>query len=271
LSEGTERNAASSRSHAICTLYFDGTTSSRRSLRLIDLAGSEGNYETRYMSARQHKEFSHINLSLMALKGCFRAYAAEQSGVSTRIPFRQSQLTHLLQDCFLDKSHCFVVVAAVSPAAVDVVHTVNTLRHATRLKKNLSDKGSEVDVHMPINTGMSEVLTEKPIMEWTNDDVMLWLSQAENGRFAHLVVPPNITGEQLLSMSSQGLASLFEGMLGVGRGVNEGEAWAVRTTAGGVYNEGDQTGGGREGVRLGRALFAAARRVAFGQNILAFQ
>eukprot|EP00793_Prasinoderma_coloniale_P000137 PRCOL_00005645-RA len=113
-SESTERNEASSRSHAVCTLTMvcgqgQHTTEqanstpaqesaeigageesagaesaaptpaappSRPCLRLVDLAGSERNYETTKMSAAQHRESSDINKALMALKDCFRAHAA---------------------------------------------------------------------------------------------------------------------------------------------------------------------------------------------------
>ena len=34
----------------------------------MDLAGSERNYETRQMTAQQHRDFAEINKSLMALK-----------------------------------------------------------------------------------------------------------------------------------------------------------------------------------------------------------
>eukprot|EP00435_Cladocopium_sp_Y103_P054345 s2497_g17.t1 len=64
-SEATERNPLSSRSHAVCVLALDGGTTT---LRFVDLAGSERNYETRSMTAQQHRDFAEINKSLMALK-----------------------------------------------------------------------------------------------------------------------------------------------------------------------------------------------------------
>jgi hypothetical protein len=98
-SKATERNANSSRSHAICTITLvhdaaDYTSSpsspssspsspalSKRSrLRLVDLAGSERNYETMGMAAADHRESAEINSTLMALKDCFRAYNYERSG-----------------------------------------------------------------------------------------------------------------------------------------------------------------------------------------------
>lgn len=44
-------------------------------ITLVDLAGSERNYETVKFSGNEHKESADINMSLMALKNCFRAYS----------------------------------------------------------------------------------------------------------------------------------------------------------------------------------------------------
>jgi hypothetical protein len=52
-------------SEAVCILALDGGTTT---LRFVDLAGSERNYETRSMTAQQHRDFAEINKSLMALK-----------------------------------------------------------------------------------------------------------------------------------------------------------------------------------------------------------
>ena len=50
---------------AVCVLALDG---GKTTLRFVDLAGSERNYETRSMTAQQHRDFAEINKSLMALK-----------------------------------------------------------------------------------------------------------------------------------------------------------------------------------------------------------
>lgn len=51
-------------SEAVCVLSIEGGGS----IRFVDLAGSERNYETRFMTAQQHRDFAEINKSLMALK-----------------------------------------------------------------------------------------------------------------------------------------------------------------------------------------------------------
>jgi len=253
-SEETERNSASSRSHAVCTLRIAGNSAGRESgtLRLVDLAGSERNYETTRMTAQQHRDFAEINTSLMVLKDCFRAHAALQRGEKAKLPLRRSQLTQVLRACFQDLSHKTVVIAAVSPSATDVIHTLNTLRHATMLAKPLEDLTHEVTVELPLHLGVSKFLMQIPVVEWSAKDVIAWLSEGEQGRFAHLVVPPNLTGEQLLSTSAEGLSDLFEGTMRRARVDHEGTAWNVQVD--------------NLGADIGRDLFRAARRVALEQD-----
>jgi len=254
-SEETERNAASSRSHAICTLRFLNGESSEASksgvLRLVDLAGSERNFETTKMTAAQHRESAEINASLMALKDCFRAHAALQRGEKVHMPFRSSRLTRVLRDCFVDLEHRTVVIATVSPSACDVIHSVNTLRHATMLAKPLEDVASELTLDIPLNQKGEGAFKDIPVMEWTSKDVFAWLQEAENGRFAHVVVPPNLDGRRLLETGAQGLAELFDGALRRARVGEEGEAWTVAVEV---------------GDDLGRAIFDAALRVALAQG-----
>ena len=44
-------------------------------ITLVDLAGSERNYETVKFNGADHKESAEINMALMALKNCFRAFS----------------------------------------------------------------------------------------------------------------------------------------------------------------------------------------------------
>eukprot|EP00441_Pelagodinium_beii_P014451 CAMPEP_0197657466 /NCGR_PEP_ID=MMETSP1338-20131121/44640_1 /TAXON_ID=43686 ORGANISM="Pelagodinium beii, Strain RCC1491" /NCGR_SAMPLE_ID=MMETSP1338 /ASSEMBLY_ACC=CAM_ASM_000754 /LENGTH=609 /DNA_ID=CAMNT_0043233839 /DNA_START=53 /DNA_END=1882 /DNA_ORIENTATION=+ len=256
-SEETERNAASSRSHAICTLRFlgeDAEAPKSGVLRLVDLAGSERNFETTKMTAAQHRESAEINASLSAMKECFRAHAAMQRGEKVNMPFRGSRLTRVLRECFMDAEHRTAVIATVSPAACDVIHTANTLLHATMLAKPLEDVSSKLTLDIPLKLNLKGESSFKdvPVMEWTNKDVLAWLQEAENGRFAHVVVPPNLSGKDLLETSAQGLADLFDGDLRRARVGDEGEAWTVSVEV---------------GDDLGRQIFQAARLAALRQGI----
>lgn len=247
-SEETQRNAASSRSHAVCTIRLGAGGV----LRLVDLAGSERNFETTRMTAAQHRESAGINASLTVLKDCFRAHAANQRGERAMMPFRRSRLTRVLRDCFVDPAHRTTVIATVSPTATDTIHTVNTLRHATMLAKPLDDLASEFTHDIPLHLEGFGGYKDVPVIEWQPEHVQAWLREAENGRFAHVVVPPALTGKQLLQCSPQALSDLFEGALRTARADNEGEAWTVQV---------DDVGSD-----LGRELFAAARRTALAQS-----
>ena len=87
-SQETERNSASSRSHAVCTVKInrsiktstDNIKNISGSICLVDLAGSERNYETLKMSAGDHLLSADINTALMSLKDCFRVAAANEAG-----------------------------------------------------------------------------------------------------------------------------------------------------------------------------------------------
>ncbi|KAH8051157.1 hypothetical protein JL722_10854 [Aureococcus anophagefferens] len=126
----TERNAASSRSHAVVqVLAPDG-----RALTLVDLAGSERKWETMGMRSRaQNRESADINLSLMALKDCFRA--THDGG---RVPYRSSSLTRVLRTCFFD-AEAVHLVATLSPSADDLIHSVYSVATACLMAPGLGD------------------------------------------------------------------------------------------------------------------------------------
>jgi len=209
------------------------------------------------MTVQQHRDSAEINSSLMALKECFRAHAAMQRGEHAKMPFRRSRLTRVLRDCFTDFAHKTVVIATISPTATDVIHSVSTLEHAVMLAKPLADRASRqsVDIHLRSwgsSAGAEVRYSDKLVSEWTNTDVLAWLSQVEGGRFAHVVVPPDLDGRVLLGTSAAGLSELFEGALGRARGEHEGDAWTVPVD--------------RVGRNLGRDIFAAARREAIARQ-----
>eukprot|EP00928_Gymnodinium_smaydae_P002084 TRINITY_DN10732_c0_g1_i1.p1 TRINITY_DN10732_c0_g1~~TRINITY_DN10732_c0_g1_i1.p1 ORF type:complete len:629 (-),score=115.48 TRINITY_DN10732_c0_g1_i1:467-2353(-) len=247
-SEATERNPLSSRSHAVLVLWL---RDSGGMLRLVDLAGSERNYETEKMTAAQHRESALINRSLMALKDCFRAHAALNRGERARPPFRASRLTQCLRDCFEEVNHRFLLIATVSPASSDVIHTANTLKHAVMMAGPLEAVQTELKLSLPLGSGVVSS-RNVPVAQWTTAEVQEWVATVERGRFAQLVLPPQIDGAGLLALSSQRLATMFEGTMRAARGEGEGLAWNLTG-----YEDGQGSG-----VKLGRALFAAVRREA---------
>lgn len=108
---------------------------SKAVLHLVDLAGSERSKKAGTVGLRRN-EGMHINASLMVLGQVISAlFSRQQSSYAQHhhIPFRQSRLTHLLQDSLSGNSRTFMV-AAVSPSTVDTEETLCTLRFAASVK-----------------------------------------------------------------------------------------------------------------------------------------
>ena len=103
-------------------------------LALVDLAGAD--YDKRDVgkntTAAERKESTAINKSLLALKNCLRAIA-KVPGAPKRPPFRESQLTRILEHALQPRSGTSesvgVMLLAVSPADHIERMTVNTLRY----------------------------------------------------------------------------------------------------------------------------------------------
>ncbi|KAJ2503348.1 hypothetical protein GGH96_000369 [Coemansia sp. RSA 1972] len=131
----TKLNDQSSRSHAILTVRVQwrddvgaGKVWSGR-LHLIDLAGSEDNRRTENGKARM-AESSAINRSLFVLG---QVVEALNTG-ATRIPYRDSKMTRILQDSLGGQSLGMMIVN-VSPGLAFVQDTHNTLSFATKSRE----------------------------------------------------------------------------------------------------------------------------------------
>ncbi len=136
----TLMNADSSRSHSIFMVRIETSEPDPSKpgsalikagkLNLVDLAGSERQTRTQ-ASGQRLKEATKINLSLSALGNVISALVA---GSARHIPYRDSQLTRLLQDS-LGGNTKTVMLAAVSPASDSYDETLSTLRYASRAKQ----------------------------------------------------------------------------------------------------------------------------------------
>ncbi|CAO2587814.1 Kinesin-like protein KIF12 [Lemmus lemmus] len=137
-------NQASSRSHALLTLYVSRPTPQQvppvdpgeppvgGKLCFVDLAGSEKVAATG-SRGQLMLEANSINRSLLALGHCISLLLDPQRKQS-HIPFRDSKLTKLLADS-LGGRGVTLMVACVSPSAQCLPETLSTLRYASRAQR----------------------------------------------------------------------------------------------------------------------------------------
>ena len=139
--EATNANETSSRSHAILQImvsYKNKTTGVNYEIKygklnLIDLAGSERASMTKNKGMRLF-EGANINKSLLTLGNCINALCeANEKGLKTYIPYRDSKLTRLLKDSLGGNART-VMIANVSPFVNSFDDTYNTLKYADRAK-----------------------------------------------------------------------------------------------------------------------------------------
>lgn len=127
----TLSNAESSRSHAVMVLTinknFVNTGSVATSqVYLVDLCGSERIAKTGAMEERL-KEAQNINKSLLSLGNVISALVEKKK----HIPYRDSKLTRLLQNCFGGTSIATIVLCC-SANSINSVETLATLRFGDR-------------------------------------------------------------------------------------------------------------------------------------------
>jgi len=154
---------------------------------MIDLAGSERAAKTDNVGMRQ-TEGANINRSLLALGNCINALADQSKRAShvpsrhpnthpkpspkpnpspntntnpnpdpdtnpdpnrDQVPFRDSKLTRLLKDS-LGGNCLTVMIANVSPSAVQFEETLNTLKYANRAKNIQPRDGLPIVVNVQV-------------------------------------------------------------------------------------------------------------------------
>jgi hypothetical protein len=159
----TGMNDSSSRSHAIVMIELHqlrrakpGEHQPREIIRskfnLVDLAGSERLKRTNAAGARLN-EGININHGLLTLGKVItalvereKASAKGKSSAGIHVPYRESQLTRLLQDSLGGNTRT-VMIACVSPAEIDLDATLSTLRYASTARqiRNKPTKNITVD------------------------------------------------------------------------------------------------------------------------------
>mmetsp|Transcript_88 Transcript_88/g.270 ORF Transcript_88/g.270 Transcript_88/m.270 type:complete len:878 (-) Transcript_88:200-2833(-) len=126
-------NEHSSRSHLVLQFQIEALNHitgvrTRSKLNLIDLAGSERVGRT-HSEGERLKEAQAINKSLSSLGDVIAALGSK----SAHIPYRNSKLTHLLQDSLSGDSKTLMIVQ-VGPGKIDLPETTCSLNFASRVR-----------------------------------------------------------------------------------------------------------------------------------------
>eukprot|EP01017_Pseudomicrothorax_dubius_P035449 TRINITY_DN4962_c0_g1_i3.p1 TRINITY_DN4962_c0_g1~~TRINITY_DN4962_c0_g1_i3.p1 ORF type:complete len:630 (+),score=106.32 TRINITY_DN4962_c0_g1_i3:136-2025(+) len=129
----TKMNLFSSRSHTVFRLIVEHTVDNSRMTRgmlsICDLAGSEKWKSEEKLAVKHLKEMNTINLSLTTLGKVISAISKGESFV----PFRESKLTRVLQSCFGNNNHTFLI-ANIAPTKMCLAETISTMKFADRAK-----------------------------------------------------------------------------------------------------------------------------------------
>ena len=136
----TDMNEHSSRSHTIFQCYVEridaehSNVVSMAKFSLVDLAGSEKFkiHRSSSFNAERVEELKAINKSLSCLGACIAALCEGKK--RAHIPYRNSKLTRLLQDCLGGNTRT-VMVVTLSPSAASYDETISTLQFADRAMK----------------------------------------------------------------------------------------------------------------------------------------
>ena len=132
----TKMNAVSSRSHSVFMLKLQGYNEDsgaevHGALNLCDLAGSERLDRSGANSdMKRLKETQAINKSLSSLGDVFNALAQK----SSHVPYRNSKLTYLLQDCLSGDGKALMFVN-LSPTNLSSNESLCSLRFAQRVNQ----------------------------------------------------------------------------------------------------------------------------------------
>ncbi|KAI5969608.1 CIN8 [Candida margitis] len=157
----TNMNETSSRSHTIFCIQLYRKDASDESMyrvskmNLVDLAGSENISRSGSIA----KEAGGINQSLLALGRVINALNDRK--LSQHIPYRESKLTHILQDS-LGGGTKTTLIATVSPAQINAMETCSTLDYASKAK-NIKNT--------PLNGHDSEVILKKTLVKNLSNEI----------------------------------------------------------------------------------------------------
>lgn len=154
-------------------------------INLVDLAGSERAKDTG-TTGKKFKEGCNINLSLTVLGRVISTLADISTGKvkkTTRVPYRESALTRILQNGLGGNSKT-VMICALSPASTNYKESLETLKYAERMKKvknvaivNESEQDKQIRALKEENLKLRSLLSEGGFHNFDNPEIMNSLLQ----------------------------------------------------------------------------------------------
>lgn len=179
----TGMNETSSRSHSLFIIditgtHNDGVTHMRGGLRLVDLAGSERLDRTGTLNdVTRLKETVNINKSLSCLADVFVAL----SNKAPHIPYRNSKLTMILQECLSGDGKALMFVN-VSPTQASSQETVCSLRFANQVSQVELGKAQKQILTQPIIVpvkSVASIISTAPIKA-VDDNIRINIKNINN-------------------------------------------------------------------------------------------
>jgi hypothetical protein len=151
----TNKNAHSSRSHAVFTIGLERGGVSYASLALVDLAGAEYAAATEGREDVRRLEGGKNNLGLMTLKAAFRHVGASTTASSAakqsegRFSWHRSKLTAALRPFFTDEAGRMLLLITASPDAADAAQTSQTLEEGVAVAGRTMAAKTVVEIGAP--------------------------------------------------------------------------------------------------------------------------
>jgi hypothetical protein len=159
----SSHNNESSRSHAIYRIKYK-KYGKKYNVQFIDLAGTERACNANIQFINKN---SFINMSLLSLKECIRAYINN----SKYIPFRSNKLTLYLRDFFINNC-CIMMISMISSHTKHIIDTLDTLKYSTymqtiseykkfKIEKNLRPQSNPIPNTIVINSNKDVIKMNK--------------------------------------------------------------------------------------------------------------
>lgn len=137
----SSENDISSRSHLKISIKIN-----ENYINLIDLAGCEkAKMTNKFIDRTNYRENAFINQSLFALKECIRALLNNKE----HIPFRRSELTKMLRECFEKDSDTYIMANVTQEVnncstTIDVLNYISSVKNIKKIETTRSKKNKKI-------------------------------------------------------------------------------------------------------------------------------